>query len=714
MSLLPHGVNLPYNSSTQCQHALLDIEAIDYFFAKQIMSVHQQYAKVFDEPVNAQIFHVLLGLSYELRQGSLCLSIDQIGGQVCWADEHEVYTSMNETTNLNIKAHSGQIHTGFQFADAKTLYFLLKEFINTLPKGEFLVLQNKKLYSKRYWQYEMDLCKFIAEKVSVNVLKDRRTYVKKHKDRVKLAMQSLFISRIFDENSIQWQQLAAINALYSPLSILTGGAGTGKTYTITRLAILLSFVLSIDVNKIEMIAPTGKAANRMLVSLQKEIDTLLQSKLPKALRNISLKLQSIVPKTINSLLKTHPLTGKPKFSQEFTLPEKVIILDEASMVDISLMDKLIKAIGDDCQLVLVGDPNQLPSVENGSLLADLVAHPASQMNIQRWQDMVDDFEDLAAASRYAHTHIFSKQTDTSYPSDLIVNKGFNLVNRLYHSKRSTASINQLADAILKGDAQMASEAAHQSQGKIEFVDVYTPALTISKTHSTFKSIQAFIDHMVQTEIIANYAALFNADSPEQAFIALNQYALLTPFRQSVFGTILLNQTIERLLAQRYPQVRLNTYYVGKPIVITQNDYRLSLFNGDVGIIWSTEKEKILPQEQELSALNTDSISSRYIACFNTNNGVVAHPIYNLPSHELNYAMTVHKTQGSEFSHVDFLLPDGNQTFLTKQLIYTAVTRAKNSLRLLGKNSTFARAINTKAKRISGIDYALEKVLQQQQ
>jgi exodeoxyribonuclease V alpha subunit len=450
--------------------------------------------------------------------------------------------------------------------------------------------------------------------------------------------------------------------------------------------LLISLLDGLPVSAIEMAAPTGKAANRMAQSLAEELSKLV---LIPELTTICEAFSKITPKTINRLLKTNPTTGQSAYSKRRPLSAKLIIVDETSMIDIGLMNKLIGGLGKDAQLVLVGDPNQLPSVETGSLLADLVAHPFGDISNANWQYLKSLYPSLSNSDEYAQTALIG---DSS--------KGKGAVNKLIGTKRSSQQIDDFGKAIL---ARNASEAVSLAQLDGRHLNAYlvnkdkaeegvksvqiVPYL--EQKISTFESSKLAIEQIVAKCVVPNLNRLFTAQSPSEGFLALQQYAFLTPFRKSLFGTYSLNELIENELALRYSWVRPNNLYRCKPIMILKNDYQLSLFNGDIGIIWQ----------------NADKEMKAY---FIIEKELKAYPVYNLPSFDTNYAMTIHKTQGSEFENVDILLPHIALEFLNKQLLYTGVTRAQKGVRVFTSEETFTASVNNSADRISGIELRLSE------
>ncbi|OFA31695.1 exodeoxyribonuclease V subunit alpha [Glaciecola punicea] len=706
MSIFSEVKYVPYADSRDCMNALATIEAIDFFFARQILLSQQQIGSSLSPTQYQEVFHVLLALSQYQRRGSVCIYLSTLANVHMWqaaspdteieANDIDVQSGSNAHERQDAQgAVAGAPESfvrGFQFSGIDELHNMLALFTQGLRPNSYLVLEKSRLYSKRYWHYEHTLCRYIAASVQQATIDKQHGRLISQQMLVSETMGLLFATPVVSNNIPDLQQLAVLNSLALPLSIITGGAGTGKTYTITRLAILISIVNSVPIHAIEMVAPTGKAANRMAQSLTEELAKLT---LVPQLADICQSFSQLQPKTLNRLLKTKPITGQSAYSAQRPLPVKLIIVDETSMIDISLMHKLIDSLSPGTQLILVGDPNQLPSVETGCLLADLVAHPFAHMPVQHWQSLCNIYPALRLAEDFAQQHLVTNHK-----------AGRGVVNKLVGTRRSHQIVDSFANAILAGDAAHALNIAQveqyasrtmpsallnsvvtfeQSRGQVQIL----PLMSANTEQSN--SLKYAVDKVIADHILPHLFNLFKANSPDEAFLALKKYALLTPFRKSYLGTASLNQLIELALSKHLNWIKPNQLYKCKPIMILQNDYQLSLFNGDIGIMWENSDKEL-------------------VAYFTVDKHLVAYPVYNLPAFDTNFAMTIHKTQGSEFENVDIILPPSDSDFLNKQLLYTGVTRAQKSVRIFTSIQTFRQTISTSADRISGLDASLSAAL----
>ena len=699
MSVFAKVAHLPYQSSKECQERLLGVEAIDYFFARQIVGSQQSSAGItLTKQEYTEVFHILIVLSYLQRQGSVCILLSKIANQLFW---FESLIKNDKIETYEIRGNNLPLSNfGYCFNDRINLQQIITKFTHELPYKTYLVLEDDRLYSKRYWQYEQNLCQFIAKNLSDENVKSWQESI--NPSQISTIMRLMFSSSPVENGTPDLQQLSVINSLFSPFSIITGGAGTGKTYTIARLALLLSEIRSMPAKAIEMAAPTGKAANRLAQSLREELLSLSEVSELSITCN---ELSNIEPKTISRLLKINPATGMSAYNAQRPLAASIVIVDETSMIDISLMDKLINSLSENTQLILVGDPNQLPSVETGCLLADLVSHPIGEMTKVRWNRILQVYPSFENSQSFMADFLVGEQTLAK-----------SVVNSLSRMRRSSAEISAFAEAVLSTNADQAIALAglgfFGNAATFEKQELYNPVLSdsleqVPKNAKLPIQIKPFnsnelgqkigltraLEQVLDKEIIPNFSSLFCANSVEEAFVAMNKYALLTPFRKTFYGSQSLNQVIERLLSQRYDWIEPGKLYKGKPIMILQNDYQLSLFNGDLGLIWEDDEHQ-------------------KCAYFNTAKGLMKYPIYNLPLFDVNYAMTIHKTQGSEFEAVDIIIPKLNSDFLNKQLLYTGITRAKLAVRLFTDPDTLRQVINRSADRISGIESNLSKAIKQ--
>ena len=389
-------------------------------------------------------------------------------------------------------------------------------------------------------------------------------------------------------------------------TVLTGGPGMGKTHTIDRVLRALGAGRG-QALRIGLAAPTGKAAARMNEMI--EADPTYASAVSPAV-------------TLHRLLGSIPGTSQRfRHDARNPLPHDLVIVDEASMVSLSMMARLIDALAPDARLLLVGDPDQLASVEAGSVLADLVR---------------------------------GLEADGS-------------VVRLTKNHRVGGVRADLAVALQAGDADDVLSAVDVASTDVAFVETDAPSLDL---------LPQVVEHAVRLRELA-----LSGDAG-RALEHLDRLRVLCAHRTGPFGTRHWNQLVERALAERAPEVSLQTMYVGRPVLVTRNDYGLGVRNGDAGVIVRAEDGPV--------------------AVVHTASGPLRLSPWRLSDIETMHAMTVHKAQGSQADNVVVIVPPPRSRLLTREMLYTAVTRAAGHLTIVGSREAVRHAVQTTAKRSSGL------------
>lgn len=457
--------------------------------------------------------------------------------------------------------------------------------------GEALRVDGDLLYLDRYWREEQQVCDDILAMLSAQP-----------------ASASADVDRLFPAG-FEEQRAAAEVALSQGLTVLTGGPGTGKTTTVARLLALLAGGSKL---RIALAAPTGKAAARLQEAVQMEVDKL--SAVDRA------ALAGLQATTLHRLLGSRPDTSaRFRHNRANRLPHEVIVVDETSMVSLTMMARLLEAVRPDARLILVGDPDQLASVEAGAVLADLV--------------------DGLGGSRIAE---------------------------LKTSHRFGESIGALAAAIRTGDADAAVDVLRAGDDHIEWADTSDPAEHLRKV-------------MVPWAVALRQAAILGDDNA--ALSTLTEHRLLCAHRRGPYGVRYWNHQVERWLAERTGEPIWSDWYAGRPVLVTANDYGLGLYNGDTGV-----------------TVHRDGVLRAVIA----GTSRVEFATSRLADVDTMHAMTIHKSQGSQADEVTVLLPPEDSRLLTRELFYTAVTRAKSRVRVIGPEASVRAAIERRAVRASGL------------
>ncbi|MFW5972484.1 MAG: exodeoxyribonuclease V subunit alpha [Bacteroidota bacterium] len=449
-----------------------------------------------------------------------------------------------------------------------------------------------------------------------------------------------------ETQEVDWQAMAAAAALRSRILCIAGGPGTGKTTTILRvMATLLEHERNLS---IALSAPTGKAANRLAESISAQIDDL----------PVDAGVRERIPRTaatLHRLLGYHPSQARFAFGEERRLETDVLIVDEASMIDQGLFAVMLSALPPRARLILVGDPDQLPSVDAGFVFGDLCRAGGSGISAN-----------LASFAGDLGLSVVPAVDPTPSPmQDAVIT-----LTRTYRFAPDSG-IRRLAYALRDGHGAEAVAALRSES----FPDIRIVA-------------RADQNETVRAAVRPFARALLSAETPSEALASLNRMRMLTPLRIGPQGTRALNAAVEEWLLEDHLRP-FGDDYTGKPILINTNDYGVSLFNGDVGVLWKKE--------------------DRMIGCFAEGDSSVREVArQRLPAHEAAWAMTVHKSQGSEFDHVLLILPEGEHAgHLTRELLYTAVTRARTTVTIVGDPSVIEQAALRREVRVTGLRQHLE-------
>lgn len=470
-----------------------------------------------------------------------------------------------------------------------------------LVTASALRVDGRLVYLDRYWREEQQVCE------------DVLTLVTARPPGTAPASERLFPA------GYEEQRAAADVALSQGLTVLTGGPGTGKTTTVARLLALIAEQAAAAGRpplRIALSAPTGKAAARLQEAVQLEVD-----RLDLVDRR---RLSGLQATTLHRLLGPRPdSSSRFRHHRANRLPHDVIVVDETSMVSLTMMARLLEAVRPDARVLLVGDPDQLASVEAGAVLADLV-------------------DGLSARS------------DTR-------------VAALLTSHRFGESIGALAAAIRAGDADAVVEVLRAGGEHIEWVDTEEPA----------EALRAVVEpHALR---LRQAAVLGDRD---RALAALDEHRLLCAHRRGPYGVTYWNRQTERWLSEATGEPIWSAWYVGRPVLVTANDYGLRLYNGDTGVT--------VAGDDGLRAVIAGAA------------GRVEFATSRLSEVDTMHAMTIHKSQGSQADEVTVLLPPEDSRLLSRELFYTAVTRAKSRVRIVGPEASLRQAVRHRVVRASGL------------
>ena len=515
-----------------------------------------------------------------------------------------------------------------------------------------LVLEGGLLYLRRYREYERALALGL-QRIATQPVPEAGI------EPLALLFARLFPHAAHDDR----QARAAALALRHALLLVTGGPGTGKTTTTARLLVLLvaqALHAGRASPRIALAAPTGRAAERMAESVRQAVQALAAS-------GVDADLLAALPTsgtTLHRLLGTIPDSPRFRHDGDNPLPFDVVVVDEASMIDLPLMAKLVDAVASGTRLVLLGDPDQLPSVEAGDVLAAILGAVGEGDAMERGD--VDVLRPLLGDGD--KTSVLAQEGgEARFPGIRV---------HLQRGWRQSEALDlaPLAAAVREGDADAALALLR--------------AGTLSNVH--FHEGLADPLEPQRDALLAHFRALGHAATPADALAQSTRLRLLTAVREGPQGARTLNARIERLLAEgggagRAPQ----GHFQGQLLIVTENSYRHRLFNGDIGVCLR----------------DTAGTLVAWFPGDDAGHPRAFHPAA-LPAHESAFAMTVHKAQGSEFDTVWLLLPARGNRVLSRELVYTGITRARRALHVAGSEAVIREALARHAGRWSGLGWRL--------
>ncbi len=490
--------------------------------------------------------------------------------------------------------------------------------------GEQVVrLEGSLLYLDRYWREEQQVCD------------DLMTRLRRPVPEIDDAALAAGLARVFPAEGYDEQRAAARAAVGQWTTVLTGGPGTGKTTTVAGLLALLGAQHEQSTGvppRIALCAPTGKAAARLQQAVE-EATAELTDPVDRE------RLAGLTASTMHRLLGWRPDSSvRFRHDRSRRLPHDVVVVDETSMVSLTMMARLLEALRPDARLILVGDPDQLASVEAGAVLADLVA----------------GFE--------------------GHPGSPVV--------RLRTTHRYGADIGTVAQALRDGDPEAVLDrlrsATGSGSGQVELID---PA--------DADAMAAF--HDVVAEVAVRQRRAAESGDPERALRTLTEHRLLCAHRRGPYGVAGWNRLVEQLVSERTGVTHYQPWYAGRPILVTANDPGLRINNGDTGVTVRLPDGRLRVFLDAATGLR-DFATTR------------------LADVETMHAMTVHKSQGSQARTVSVVLPPEDSPLLTRELFYTAVTRAQDKVRVVGSEAAIRAAVGREVQRASGLRERLRAAL----
>ncbi|MBA0162811.1 exodeoxyribonuclease V subunit alpha [Pectobacterium versatile] len=597
-----------------------------------------QFARMLADETQPDLLLAAASLSAHSGAGHVCLPLENLQAQTLFdGRESELAQQLLAGTGLNTVAAWQQ-------------RLLASDAVSDGSKPTPLVLQGEKLYLQRSWQSEGRVARFIASE---------RDTISVDEPAIRAVLDRLFPDT---DEEINWQKVAAAVALTRRIAVISGGPGTGKTTTVAKLLVALIELNAGDALRIQLAAPTGKAAARLTESLGQALHRLA----------VDPRLREAFPQeatTLHRLLGAVTDSQRLRHHQDNPLHLDVLIVDEASMVDLPMMANVIAALPPHARIIFLGDRDQLASVEAGAVLGDICRFAEAGYSRARAQQL----QRLTGCTL----------DDSSPEGQSTVSDSICLLRRSYRFDPHSG-IGQLALAVNGGD-----DARVRAVLNGEFADITCSPLTEAEEYQAMlaQCVEGYRDYL---QLVAAGA------TPDAVLLAFQRYRQLCALREGPFGVAGLNQRIEQALHQsgliQRSRNPLNRWYPGRPVMIERNDAALGLFNGDIGIAMIGESGELRVFFPLPNGETKDVTPSR------------------LPPHDTAYAMTVHKSQGSEFDHTALVLPNHYLPVLTRELVYTAITRARQRLSLYTDVRILCRAVKTPTQRYSGLEERISALM----
>jgi exodeoxyribonuclease V alpha subunit len=508
-----------------------------------------------------------------------------------------------------------------------------------------------RVYLQRLYRHEQHLAQQFRQ---------RALYVAPEMSPDRVARIRSLLTRYFDPSpsgrSPDWQKIAAVVTLMKRLCVISGAPGTGKTTTVAKLlCVLIELTLEAPL-RIHLCAPTGKAAARLGASLS-DAHRSLDCPPP-----VASALAALETSTIHRLLKTQPGGKGFVFNAKNPLPTDMVVVDEASMVDLVLMDRLVQAVPEDARLVILGDKDQLASVEAGAVFGDLCQDAQKRRYSPEMRHL------LGTLAQVTLPAVKENMSDALALDDCTV-----MLQKNYRFDQKEG-IGALTQAVNCGDSDRIKRLFQKDRGATVRWEQW-------RRRSEFHKLLA-------AHVLKGYETYLTSRDAEEALSRFNRFMVLCALFKGPFGVEQLNQTVADLLQKERLIHRARPWFKGRPVMISRNSYRIGLFNGDIGLTWPDSDGRLSvwfrKESGELRAVSPQ----------------------RLPEHQTAFAMTVHKSQGSEFDSALLILPDQDTPVLTRELVYTGCSRARRQVILMAQENTVDQALSRTIQRASGLSEAL--------
>ncbi|WP_404811110.1 exodeoxyribonuclease V subunit alpha [Actinobacillus pleuropneumoniae] len=623
------------------------ISELDYQFAKMIDRKQQSYPYTEQQKNLAVLLAALV--SFHVMQGHAAIRLDSQASRFFFG-----LSNRNEEKALNdeILQKIGGI-TPLEWQDVLQNHIA---FSSDPKQVAPMLFQHGLLYFYRYWQAENNIANYLVKAVEFP------------EQIANTALNKQILEKLFEKSDeINWQKIAVATAIKQKFSIISGGPGTGKTTTVAKLLAALQekqLRSGKAMLNVALVAPTGKAAARLKESITLSLSVL----------NLNFEIPTTAS-TIHRLLGIRPQSDEPRYHSKNPLHIDLLVVDEASMIDLFLMEKLMAALKPNTRLIILGDKDQLASVEAGAIMGELGAF-LQQGYSRKHCDYLNQVTEYQLVPKGKSLPICDSLCHLKKSYRFDANSGIGQLAKLVNEKQAVESWQLFA----KGSADLSLiEYAHTSDfpEKQQWIQNCVKQITD-------KAVELYKEYLTLVKQRYNNPTKVSVN---EIFEVFQKVIFLSALRISELGVEQLNKRIETALAtaKLISLEQSKNYYIGKPLLITQNSPQNHIYSGDIGII--------LPDENGISRVYFDT---------KIDDGYLSLSLNRLPEFEPAYVMTVHKSQGSEFEHTLLITPLHFAPVMSKELIYTAITRAKKHFTLFGEKQVWLQAVNNNLQRQSGL------------
>lgn len=564
-------------------------------------------------------------VSYTANCGHVCLPIFNLENQLVFPKKEKKFT--NKLWNLAGNPKNW------------TKILLNSNIVSYDTNLTPLVLLKNNLYLNYLWQAEKKFSLFISNN---------------KKEKIKIKLSKTTLETLFNKKNDNFQKIAVAMTMIWKIIFIIGGPGTGKTTVIAKILLALIRISKKNI-KIKLTAPTGKATARLSESLNHTLTKVKSNPLEK----------NMLPKyavTLHALLGITEKNKKPFFNKNNLLKVDILIIDESSMIDLLLMEKLIDALPKTTKVIFLGDINQLPPVDPGNILKDIYNNY--------------HFAYSAKTAKILENITECKINITDNLSKNNINDSICILKKKYRFN-PISNISKLEEDLNKNKLNLVNKIFFNKYKNIIHHEINDKKEYINMIKKIIKGYTQYLNYIKKDQNIKNIIEKFN------------KYRVICAIKNGIYGikkiNIFIEDTMEKMNLIEFIHINNDTWYIGKPILITKNNKSLGLFNGDIGIT-------LLDNKKMLKVF--------FILPYNN---IKIIPIELIAEYEITWAMTIHKSQGSEFEHTVLILPNKDQKILTKELFYTAITRARNKLTIYSNKKILFKIIKKRNIRYSGLN-----------